>query len=120
MGRAVEPAERGPSPPLKPPLGPGCWKPPRARLCCHGDHSPALPGQARLKFPDPLSLWRTGVPGRPRGQACHSAIPGLLGSLKAPGLPEPPDRTLLPLGRAPPLSGHLDLGRAAEFQYPGI
>lgn len=40
----------------------------RARFRCHGDHQPgSLRDWPELKFPDPLSLRSTRVPGRPRG-----------------------------------------------------
>lgn len=41
----------GPSLSPAPPRGPGRGRPPRARLRCHGDHRPASPERARLKFP---------------------------------------------------------------------
>lgn len=109
----------GPSLPPAPPRGPGWGRPPGARLRCHGDHSPAIPERARLKFPDPLSPRRTRVPARPRGWTCHSARPGLglglVGFLKAPSSPEPFQRALPPPPPPPrpSLSGRLDLGRAA-------
>nr|XP_054543264.1 basic salivary proline-rich protein 2-like [Pan troglodytes] len=69
------PPERAGSPKPLPRQG---GRPRRVGLRCHGDHQPRfLWDWPELKFPDPLSLRSTRVPGRPRGWPMVTGVFGL-------------------------------------------
>nr|XP_057158723.1 translation initiation factor IF-2-like [Pan paniscus] len=73
--RAPPPPERAGSPKPLPRQG---GRPRRVGLRCHGDHQPGfLWDWPELKFPDPLSLRSTRVPGRPRGWPMVTGVFGL-------------------------------------------
>lgn len=123
MGRAVEPVEQGPSPPLKPPrrLGLGETTESPTPLPWRPQPGSSGTGPAQVSRPfvplEDARPWATAWPGlslgqtQPLGLAKGSRLArAFREEAPAPGHPAP----------RPPLPGHLDLGRAKESQCLGF